>query len=88
MTKNLIYKYTIDNIESFIGTGKPLPENERAIVEALSIEYRARKYRTPKKPINGNCPRCKTTVNENDYDLNTPYVNYCPNCGQALDWSE
>jgi predicted amidophosphoribosyltransferase len=31
------------------------------------------------KPIDNSCPKCK----RNDI----MYENYCPNCGQKLDWS-
>lgn len=29
------------------------------------------------------CPSCDT-----DYEVGTDAHNYCPNCGQAIDWSE
>lgn len=33
------------------------------------------------------CPNCKEVVeNRNNGDVST--YNYCPNCGQALDWGE
>lgn len=29
------------------------------------------------------CPNCNT-----DYEVGTDTHKYCPNCGQAIDWSE
>ena len=29
------------------------------------------------------CPNCYT-----DYEVETDKYNYCPNCGQAIDWGE
>lgn len=45
-----------------------------------------KKYELPKKPIKNDanyliCPVCKT-----DYLIRTR--NYCPNCGQAIDWGD
>ena len=31
------------------------------------------------------CPCCDTIVGDCDYEEH--YYNYCPNCGQKLDWS-
>lgn len=56
--------------------------------QKLSIE--ALEKQTPKKPVKVEkdwghimfidaCPRCKITA---------PYSNFCPFCGQAIDWSE
>lgn len=47
--------------------------------------------RVPKRVGNmGNghycCPDCG--YEDNLYDGNTKLANYCPNCGQALDWTE
>lgn len=60
---------------------------------ARQTAIKALKKQIPKKPIgkqiigasitgykykSGQCPECLSTVCH----------NYCPNCGQALDWSE
>ena len=48
---------------------------------------------TPKKPYNPptqgfidfDCPRCYKYICTNERKRS---INFCPNCGQALDWSE
>lgn len=35
------------------------------------------------------CPKCESAVGENRYDIDlTQEDDYCPTCGQKLDWSE
>lgn len=64
-------------------------------VEEMNIAIKALEKQIPKKPFEkevigvsmtgykhkGQCPKCSSTVLQYK-------GNYCPNCGQALDWSE
>lgn len=57
--------------------------------EVMDLAIEALEKQIPKKPYVGNyggkcwCPSC------NDEDEMDIYgTSYCPNCGQALDWSE
>lgn len=40
------------------------------------------------------CPNCKCAVGKNEYlefaygEYLEPYEDYCPQCGQAIDWSD
>lgn len=69
------------------------PQGNRIINEALDTIKTALEKQIPKKPVGeqiigasitgytykgGQCPKCLSTVCH----------NYCPNCGQALDWSD
>ena len=61
------------------------------LVEAVRVVSAAAKYRIPQKPEKFNiywyalntktCPTCKRLCLE-------IITNFCPNCGQALDWSD
>ena len=59
--------------------------NEKAIVSALEKQI-------PKKPTHifdddsAECPACGNANFE--YGINNWGCKYCPDCGQALDWSE
>lgn len=56
------------------------------VIDAQDIAIEALEKQTPKKPVwqaYNCCPMCKAQV---FYILRN--YNYCPNCGQALDWSE
>lgn len=69
--------------------GKCTPEVRKIAIEALEKQI-------PKKPTfegdgywNGKlvydtwiCPNC-----EKDYEVEYDEYDYCPNCGQAIDWS-
>lgn len=74
------------------------PEYEQEQVKALQIAVNAVEKQIPKKPDfegdgyddNGNiiydtwiCPCC-----EEHYEVDYDNYKYCPNCGQALDWSD
>lgn len=74
------------------------PQGNRIIIEALNTIKTAVKKQIPKKPDligdgyddNGYliydtwiCPCCET-----DYELDYDDYKFCPECGQALDWSE
>jgi uncharacterized OB-fold protein len=72
-----------------------MPYESGVINEALNMVENAVEKQTSKKPIEkeiigasatgykykGRCPKCSSTVSQ--------YTgNYCPNCGQAIDWGE
>lgn len=68
---------------------------KEALIECREVIYKALEKQIPKKPIGkevigvsttgykykGQCPKCVSTVLQYK-------DNYCPNCGQALDWSK
>lgn len=74
-------------------TIEPTLEN----IEWITMCAEAAEKLTPKKPyVEGDgycdgvlvydtwvCPNCDT-----EYELETNTYQYCPNCGQAIDWSE
>ncbi len=56
--------------------------------EACEIGRKAILKQIPKKPLffnNAECPNCP---NEFEFGSNNWGCAYCPNCGQALDWSK
>lgn len=69
--------------------------DEKQCAVQMALEVLAKQI--PKKPYfegdgygNGEsvydtwvCPNCDT-----DYEVETDKYKYCPNCGQAIDWSE
>lgn len=62
--------------------------------EAVEIARQAIEKQIPKKPNNIYCPICKRPLRKAKEDIGyTGKVkkrkadNYCPGCGQALDWS-
>lgn len=61
---------------------------EKAI-EALEKQIPKRAISTYKE--NYKCPTCESYIDITDDDLHVYEIippEYCPNCGQALDWSE
>ena len=58
-------------------------------VTEYKMAIEALQYRMPKIPIYScpdfMCPKCMTYGIE---DLDREKLDYCPNCGQAIDWSE
>lgn len=63
--------------------------------EALEFVVKAVEKQIPKKPNNIYCPICKRPLRKEKKDIGyTGKVkkrkadNYCPGCGQALDWSD
>ena len=69
------------------------------ITEALNIAVEALKKQIPKKlneteayPHRLFCPKCFFTLAFNkdnaDFIKSNQMYNYCPACGQALDWGE
>ena len=59
-------------------------ENYTILREALDMAIEALGKQVPKKPIELNCPRCRFNGIDNSWWVFT----YCPECGQAIDWSE
>lgn len=74
MTRDEAIKYAKENILAYT--------SEMAEFKALAIE--ALEKQIPKKPIELNCPRCRFNGIDNSWWVFT----YCPECGQAIDWSE
>lgn len=77
---------------SFIYKGESI--SKEALIECRELIHTALEKQMPEKPIEkevigvsmagykyrGRCSRCASTVLQYR-------DNYCPNCGQALDWS-
>lgn len=76
---------------SFVYKGKSIPKE--VLIECREVIHKAIEKQIPKKPNGkqiigasitgykykgGQCPKCLSSVCH----------NYCPSCGQALDWSE
>lgn len=67
-------------------------------VEALETAKQALEKQIPKKPTDictpvvtwGLCPICKGELNKLGGRANRVFVSnaFCPDCGQALDWSD
>lgn len=68
--------------------------------EAIEVGISALEKQIPKKPVrqdiysNYECPCCKSTrvveydTENREYDLDCGKNDYCPDCGQKIDWSE
>ena len=95
----LIFEYDVvflEDNEWDVATYEEIILSEHLVVKAYdgeSIEFDITNKETPTKPLNfvdygtdkyGVCPRCKI---QKDMDRLTNNDNYCPNCGQALDWN-
>lgn len=78
---------------SFVYKGKSI--SKEVLIECREVIHKALEKKIPEKPIEkeviggfndlyrykGQCPKCSSTVLQ--------YVgNYCPKCGQAIDWSD
>lgn len=63
-------------------------DNAERAKEYLSVIKELVERTTPKKPteILLRCPNCNHKIGF-DYYMGK-HVDYCPTCGQALDWSE
>lgn len=95
MKENIENEITEAIIEAAKGQGITdlIVLDKKAIIDALQ-------KRTPKKPEYygdgysegklvydyAKCPVCGR--NDFEYDINNWGCNYCPDCGQALDWSD
>ena len=63
---------------------------------AFEVAIKALEKQIPKRAIstykeNYKCPTCESYIDITDDDLHVYEIvppEYCPNCGQALDWSE
>lgn len=97
-------KKHIDIIERMMFAFPNVLVDGRRIYPTLKAAKEAFEKQMPKKPdtkttnrgidITGEynidsdyiCPNCKTVVG--DYEKEDHFYNYCPDCGQALDWSD
>ena len=63
-------------------------------IEALDDAIKALEKQIPKKIIRENywierlCPNCKEDLERLENDGDSIMTEYCPYCGQAIDWSE
>ena len=82
----------LDNERSHCGGKVTYAEGE--ICEVYSMAMNALEKQIPKKPLPGDeycppkcytCPCCELVIDENV--LNEMY-EFCPWCGQAIDWSD
>lgn len=83
----------IEIITNAIQTDNMTAEQDKA----LAIAQKALEKQIPKNPkgitdpIFGDvtivCPNCCNANLANPFDISRVY-GYCPNCGQALDWSD
>lgn len=58
--------------------------------ESIAMAIEALEKQIPKKPTGNKmncCPSCKALVGIHTDVINAKY-NYCPKCGQALDWGD
>ena len=81
------YKEVLEALESGFIEIIDIEQHRKATCEALEKQI-------PKKPNNIYCPICKRPLRKAKEDIGyTGKVkkrkadNYCPGCGQALDWS-
>lgn len=51
---------------------------------AFETAIEALEKQVPKKPVELNCPRCRFNGIDNSWWV----FKFCPECGQAIDWSE
>lgn len=78
-------------------TWKPYPDQN--VLNAIGVAVSALEKQIPKKPDRGYdendfgvtyypvCPICKGTLGE-EQTMCEEWFNFCPLCGQAIDWSE
>jgi hypothetical protein len=87
---------------SFVYKGKSI--SKEALIECREVIHKALEKKIPKKPttetinrgisvsgeydidFNYLCPNCNTIVG--DYETDEVFYKFCPDCGQAIDWSE
>ena len=74
MNRDEAIKYAKENILAYT--------SEMAEFKALAIE--ALEKQMPKKPNKLNCPHCSFNGIDNSWWV----FDFCPKCGQAIDWSD
>lgn len=91
---------TIGNTLTYYMVGKDLASlhSVNEIGDSMATLREIVNKETPKKPLDvctpvvkwGLCPVCKGELNKLGGKPNRVFSNqkYCPDCGQALDWSE
>lgn len=93
MTAEVAKKYILTNhFDGMVDVKAIVGGNEETMAMKLAVE--ALEKQIPKRVILGYdeqdsicCPNCKGEIAEmDDYDYYKH--NYCPDCGQALDWSD
>lgn len=68
------------------------------LAQALNLAIKALEKQIPKKPMlegDGYCPEGNLVYDtwfcpncDKDYEVDYDDFDYCPNCGQHIDWSE
>ena len=81
-----------------VGRDTNLLPSDNEIYDSMATLREIVNKETPKKPLDvctpvvkwGLCPVCKGELNKLGGKPNRVFSNqkYCPDCGQALDWSE
>ena len=88
---------TAKNAISILNSARPRKGSYERLQKAFDMAIKALEKQIPKKPdLEGDgyadghlvydtwiCPCC-----EKGYEVDYEEYDYCPNCGQALDWSE
>lgn len=87
-------KETIKEFEHLLKVEKDRVHKDVVFITDLENAIEALEKQIPKKPNNIYCPICKRPLRKAKEDIGyTGKVkkrkadNYCPGCGQALDWS-
>lgn len=91
------YQKSLDRIALNFGFNCLGCKYDKALAEDISNMQELVNLATPTKPVNqctpvvrwGVCPRCEGKLNTLGRSVERVFVsnNYCPSCGQALDWS-
>lgn len=76
----IIINKALKTVESAVGKEIPRKPITETVNRGISVsgEYDI--------DFNYLCPNCNTVVG--DYETDDAFYKFCPDCGQALDWSE
>lgn len=87
---------TIDSLKYLIS--EDCTDNQFDYINEIGVAIEAIEKQIPKKPLDvhtpvvtwGLCPVCKGELNKLGGRPNRLFLGtaYCPDCGQALDWSD
>ena len=77
---------------SAIKNNMPAKGTYTILTEALELTVQALEKQVPKKPIDAHrnyyCPTCKDTWLLWDDAVPNESDNFCPSCGQKINWEE
>jgi DNA-directed RNA polymerase subunit RPC12/RpoP len=95
-----IMKKEIERAIDFLNVNYPTSKYATELSEAYTLALQALEKQVPRKPNKTSykplknigweyeCPTCKSAVGINNNDIDyTQEDNYCPSCGQKLDWN-